>query len=72
MGDEGTSGPTHTTGTRKGEDIKERDGQEAGRDDTGTSHANRPTGTKTARDSTGINPDDAESKDPAAPKMPPA
>ncbi len=70
MGDKGTSGPTHTTGTRQGEDIKSRDGQEAGRDDTGTSHADRPQGTKTARDSTAINPDSAESE--TGTKMPPA
>jgi hypothetical protein len=70
MGNEGTSGPTHTPGTRSGEDIKGRDGQEAGREDTGTSHADRPTGTKTARDSTGVNPDSAESN--TDPKMPPA
>ncbi len=71
MGNEGTSGPTHTTGTRQGEDIKSRDGQEAGRQDTGTSHADRPTGSKTARDSTAINPDSVES-DTENPGMPPA
>jgi hypothetical protein len=71
MGDEGTSGPTHTPGTRSGEDIKGRDGQEAGRDDTGTSHADRPTGTKSARDSTTINPDDVESSS-GGNTMPPA
>jgi len=27
MGDEGTSGPTHTAGTGQGEDIKQRDGR---------------------------------------------
>jgi len=70
MANEGTSGPTHTPGTRQGEDIKDRDGQEPGRQDTGTSHAGRATGTKTARDSTAINPDSAESN--ADPKMPPA
>jgi hypothetical protein len=71
MGDEGTSGPTHTTGTRSGEGIKNQDGQEAGREDTGTSHADRPTGSKTARDSTGVNSDSAES-DTEHPGMPPA
>jgi hypothetical protein len=71
MGDEGTSGPTHTPGTRSGEDIKNQDGQEPGREDTGTSHADRPTGTKTARDSTAINPDSVESDD-DSPNMPPA
>ena len=71
MGNQGTSGPTHTPGTRQGEDIKDQDGQEAGREDSGTSHAGRPTGTKTARDSTSINPDSMES-DEGSPKMPPA
>ena len=71
MGNEGTSGPTHTPGTRQGEEIKKKDGQEPGREDTGKSHAERPTGTKTARDSTAINPDSAKS-DTDSPKMPPA
>lgn len=71
MADKGTSGPTHTTGTAKGEDIKDRDGKEAGRDDTGTTGAGRPTGTSTARDSTSINPDQVESTT-DSPKMPPA
>lgn len=71
MGDQGSSGPTHTTGTRQGEDVKGRDGQEPGREDTGSSHAGRPAGTKTARDSTGINPQAVES-DEDSPKMPPA
>ena len=71
MENEGTTGPTHTGGTRKGEEIKEQDGQEPGRQDTGTSHADRGTGTKTARDSTGINPDSVESGD-DSPNIPPA
>ena len=72
MGDEGTSGSAHTPGTRSGEEIKEQDGQEAGREDTGTDQAGRATGTKTARDSTGINPDAVEATDSDSPKMPPA
>jgi hypothetical protein len=72
MENEGSSGPTHTTGTRSGEDIKSRDGQEAGRDDGGTSHNDRPTGTRTARDSTSINPENVEAVDSDAPKIPPA
>jgi hypothetical protein len=71
MADKGTSGPTHTGGTRQGEDIKQREGQEPGRKDTGASHAGRATGTKTARDSTGINPDEVESPE-GNPNMPPA
>lgn len=71
MGDEGTSGPTHTPGTRQGEDIKERDGQEPGREDAGATGADRPAGTSTARDSTAINPDDVESSS-GGNTMPPA
>lgn len=71
MGNEGTSGPTHTPGTRKGEDIKEQDGKEPGREDTGTTGADRPAGTSTARDATMINPDDVESGS-GGPSMPPA
>ena len=66
-----TSGPTHTPGTRQGEDIKQHDGQEAGRDDTGETHAGRPAGTSTARDSTSINPDKAETTT-GGPSKPPA
>lgn len=74
MGNQESAGtaPTHSPGTRKGEEIASEDGKEAGRDDSGTSGADRPTGTSTARDSTGINPEDVESKDPNAPNMPPA
>ncbi len=71
MGNEGTSGPTHTPGTRQGEEIKQEDGQEAGRQDTGTTHADRPSGTTTARDATSINPDDVESSS-GGPSKPPA
>ena len=72
MENEGTSGPAHTPGTRQGEEIKQQDGQEPGREDTGTDGAGRATGSKTARDSTSINVDEVESKDPDAPNMPPA
>lgn len=61
MGEQGTSGPAHTTGVRKGEEITEDDGKEAGRREAGHSHADRPAGTKDARDATGINPEDRES-----------
>lgn len=71
MGDEGTSGPAHSVGVGKGEDIKDRDGKEAGREGAGETGAGRPAGTSTARDSTGINPDDAESSS-GGPSMPPA
>jgi hypothetical protein len=72
MGDEDTSSaPTHTSGTRQGEEIKGDDGKESGRHDAGTTHADRPSGGSTARDSTAINPDSVESGD-DSPNMPPA
>jgi hypothetical protein len=63
--------PTHTTGTRQGEDIKDADGKESGREEGETTHAERPSGGSTARDSTAINPDSVES-DSDMPDMPPA
>lgn len=71
MGDQGTSGPTHTTGTRQAEDIKSEDGKEAGREDQGATGAGRPAGTSTARDSTAINPEDVDTET-GGPSMPPA
>ena len=64
--------PSHDTGTGKGEEKVSSDGKESGRHDLGTSHADRPAGGSTARDSTGINPDDKEPIDPNMPNMPPA
>ena len=56
-----------STGTR-GEDIADRDGKEAGRQDTGTQGASeRPTGTSTARDVTSVNPQ--EPIDPESPRQ---
>lgn len=63
--------PTHTAGTRQGEGIKDEEGKEAGREDAGTTGADRPSGTSDARDSTAINPDDVESSS-GGPSMPPA
>jgi len=71
MGDQGTSGPTHTAGTRQGEDIKSADGKEAGRSDDSSTGADRPSGTTTARDSTSINPDSADTQT-GGPSKPPA
>ena len=73
MGGHDTSkeSPAHTPGTRKGEEMSEHHGDEAGREDKGTSHAGRPAGERNARDSTGINPEDVESVT-GGPKMPPA
>jgi hypothetical protein len=63
--------PSHSTGTRKGENIIGDDGKEPGRADTGTTHADRPSGESDARDSTAINPDDVESTS-GGTTMPPA
>ncbi|HEX3747896.1 MAG TPA: hypothetical protein VHW09_28370 [Bryobacteraceae bacterium] len=52
---------THTPGTTRGEDGT-RKGAEPG----------RQTGTRTARDSTSINPDSREPIDPRMPHLPPA
>ncbi len=48
--------------TRRGEDITEDDGKEAGRHDAGTDEtpAQRPVGTSTARDVTGVDPQDPD------------
>jgi hypothetical protein len=45
--------------SRRGEDISEQDGKEAGRQDGNPMGASqRPTGTSTARDQTGVDPQD--------------
>lgn len=67
----GSEEPVHAPGTRKGENITEHDGKEPGREEQGTSHADRPAGQRTSRDSTGINPDDVANKT-GGPEMPPA
>ena len=57
---------THVAGTTRGEDVKEQEGLEPGRADTGASGGtNRPSGTSTARDMSGIDP-----QDPIDPKSP--
>lgn len=54
--DAATPGDVGTSTTRRGEDVLEEDG-EAGRHRTGTkSESQRPVGESTARDSTGIDP----------------
>jgi hypothetical protein len=61
------SAGTHVAGTTRGEEVKEQEGLEPGRYDTGVSDApsHRPTGTSTARDMSGIDPQDPI--DPASP-----
>ena len=50
--------PAHVPGVRKGEEMIEEEGEEAGRTTTGhdDTPAGRPHGTSTARDDTGIDP----------------
>jgi hypothetical protein len=65
MGDPQDAGKS--TGSR-GEDVKKRS-QEAGRQDAGTAGpTDRPVGTSTARDSTGVDPQ--EPIDPSSPDLP--
>jgi hypothetical protein len=63
--------PSGTVGesiTDRGEDIADRDGKEAGRQDTGVQgESQRPTGTSTARDVTGVDPQ--EPIDPESPNL---
>ncbi len=54
----------HTKGTPKGEERVRRHGREPGR------HDKDPA--RTARDSTGVNPNGVEPIDPRMPHMPPA
>jgi hypothetical protein len=74
MADQDTTrdSPSHDTGTGKGEGKSSTEGKEPGRHDAGTTHADRPSGTSTARDSTSINPENMGPIDPNSPKMPPA
>ena len=64
--------PAHDWGTGKGEEKSSMEGKEAGRHDSGDTHADRPAGGRTARDSTTINPDSENPIDPNSPKIPPA
>jgi hypothetical protein len=64
--------PAHDSGTGKGEEKSSTEGKEGGRHDLGETHADRPAGGSTARDSTTINPDSENPIDPTSPKMPPA
>lgn len=70
--DKGSDTPAHDTGTGKGEKKTSTEGTEAGRSETGETGADRSTGTLTARDSTGINPEDREPISEDMPNMPPA
>ena len=61
--------PVHQPGTGKGEEKLKDEGKNPGRQETGTTgEANRPAGTSTAKDSTGVNPKNPV--DPESPYMP--
>lgn len=61
---------TGESSTKRGEDVSDDDGKEAGREGAGTQGASeRPVGTSDARDSTGIDPQDPIDED--SPNLPP-
>ncbi len=64
--------PSHDWGTGKGEEKSSTEGKEAGRHDHANTHADRPAGGSTQRDSTSINPEDRDPIDPNSPNLPPA
>ena len=62
--------PVHQPGTGKGEEKPKDEGKNSGRQESGTTgEANRPAGTSTPKDSTGVNPKGPV--DPESPQMPP-
>jgi hypothetical protein len=63
---------SHTPGTAKGEEKIKDEGKEEGRFDHDDAGGDRPGGGSTARNSTGINPEDRDPIDPNMPNMPPA
>jgi len=66
-------GPEHAgkSTTRRGEDVPKEEGKEAGRQDAGAKgESARPAGTSTARDSTGVGPQDPIDEE--SPRLPPA
>jgi hypothetical protein len=65
-----SNSPSHDAGTGKGEEKSSTEGKESGRHDGGTTHAERPTGGSTQRDSTSINPEDRDPIDPNSPNFP--
>lgn len=69
-GEQGAPEPDHVPGTAKGEEIVLNEGREPGREPTGTSGADRPAGTRTARDATGV-ATDTDPIDPESPQIPP-
>jgi hypothetical protein len=67
-----SSSPAHDWGTGKGEEKTLGEGKESGRHDHADTHADRRAGGSTMRDSTSINPEDRDPKDPDSPKFPQA
>ncbi len=64
----GSPGNAGKSTTRRGEDVAKDEGKEAGRHDAGTEGpTQRPVAKSTARDSTGIDPEDPI--DPASPNL---
>ena len=70
--DKGTDTMAHQAGVAKGEEQSENQGKEAGHHDTNEDDSGRPSGTRTARSATSINPEDREPIDDDMPNMPPA
>jgi len=64
------TGPAHVPGTRKGEEMSKHEGKEEGRHDAESTHKDRPSGTSTASDFTGINAKDENPIDPKSPNLP--
>lgn len=62
---------SHHLGAGRAEDLTSM-GREPGRHDLERTHAGRPSGTSTLRDSTGINPERRKPIDPQMPTLIPA
>ncbi len=69
--DKGSDMTSHDWGTGKGEEMSSNQGKEAGREDEGTDDSGRPTGTRTARDSTSVNAEAKRRMLKAIPSRPP-
>lgn len=60
----GNPGNVGQSDTRRGEHIRQKEGKESGRVDTGTKgQSQRPTGKSTPRDLTGVDPEDTLESD---------
>jgi len=61
--------PAHEPGTPEGQEVAQKAGPEAGREESGTTDAGRATGTSTPRFYTGVHPDDKGPIDPDSPTL---